>query len=75
MHYFISYKISKINNGNQETKKNEACMVGLTTESNGNTRYSVFHLFRQDKFAYGGSILSSTHLFTSPPAGSKNGAR
>ncbi len=37
--------------------------------------YSVFHRFRQAKFAYGGLILSSSQFFATAPAASKNGAR
>jgi hypothetical protein len=36
--------------------------------------YSVFHQFRQTKFAYVGSILSSSQFFATPPAASKNNA-
>jgi hypothetical protein len=33
--------------------------------------YSVFHQFRQAKFAYDGLILSSSHFSTTAPAASK----
>ncbi len=36
--------------------------------------YSVFHQFRQTKFAYVGSILSSSQFFATPPAASENSA-
>ncbi len=39
------------------------------------SKYSVFHRFRQDKFSDNGLILSSKQIFATAPAASKNDAR
>ncbi len=60
----------------QRTKKRMTFHIfslSLTLTRNG--IYSVFHQFRQAKFAYGGSILSSSQFFVSAEGASKNDTR